>query len=134
MRQMSTIFLIFLLKYSHRAEIQPVSGDQFVFNAVPQTFHRQCMTGTVQVTIITLPYIVAFHKVNNFLAFIAFILGWIMQKDDLWQCACTLQRCFKTEQFPLEDLFIVLSASILLKKPATGAANGVTFIFIVIIV
>ena len=115
-------------------KIQKISRNQPEFCTIPQTLHRQFMAGPVKMTVKTTTDFIALQKFQNFIAAIPFISWRIVEKNNLRQLPCRFQRCFQSQQFTFEYLLIVLPASLLLKEPSSGATNGITLIFIMVVI
>jgi hypothetical protein len=123
-----TFFEKSLINYGIGLKIQFISGNKAKINPIPHPFHGQTMAAAMKMTVEAAPYIVFGKKLQNFRTFIAFVLGRIVQKDDFWHISCCFQGGFQPDQFPFEDLLIMLTTALLFKEPAPGATNGVAFV------
>ena len=77
----------------------------------------------MEVAVIALPHLIPLQQFHNFLAQISLIPGRIVEKAQLLPLPRCLKRRLQPDQLPLEHL-LGLGRSVLLKKPAPGAAQG----------
>ena len=88
----------------------------------------------VEMSVETLPNIIAVQKLQNFIAGVPFIAWWVMQEHQFRKISGRFQRCFQPHQFPSKDLFIMLGATCFFIKPPTCAANRPTIANIMVII
>src|SRR5699024_7287206 len=88
----------------------------------------------VEVPVIAGPHPVPAHQLQNLRTHIPPVPGRIVQKAQLGPLPCRLQRSLQPAELPAENLFIVLSAALLLIKPAPGAADGIPVVKVTIII
>ena len=88
---MSTLFLKILIKNLKRFKSDIIRSTKLEIHVVPQALHGQFMASAMQMPVKTQTDFIFFQKFQNLPAFIAFISGWIVQKNRLVLLPCRLQ-------------------------------------------
>ena len=88
----------------------------------------------MEMAVKTAAHLIAIQQLQNLRALVALVPRWVVKEHQLGQFPRCFQRCFQANELSLEYLLVVLGAALFLKVPATGAAEGVSALFIKIVV